>query len=97
MLFLILGILFFAGVGALTAASRCTYAFARDGAIPGPRLWARVDKRLDIRYEAWYCELLSIAYLAASISHRQVPSTLSQELPQSASRYLMGSDLCFSD
>ncbi|KAF1829571.1 polyamine transporter TPO5 [Decorospora gaudefroyi] len=48
LLFLILGILFFAGTGALTAASRCTYAFARDGAIPGSRLWARVDKRYDI-------------------------------------------------
>jgi len=48
LLFLILGILFFAGVGALTAASRCTYAFARDGAIPGSTLWARVDKRFDI-------------------------------------------------
>lgn len=32
----------------MTAASRCTYAFARDGAIPGSRLWARVDKRFDI-------------------------------------------------
>jgi amino acid transporter len=48
LLFLILGILFFAGVGALTAASRCTYAFARDGAIPGLRLWACFDKRFDI-------------------------------------------------
>ncbi|KAJ4348733.1 uncharacterized protein N0V89_010111 [Didymosphaeria variabile] len=48
LLFLILGILFFAGTGALTAASRCTYAFARDGAIPGSRLWKRVDKRFDI-------------------------------------------------
>lgn len=48
LLFLILGILFFAGVGALTAASRCTYAFARDGAIPGSGLWSRVDKRFDI-------------------------------------------------
>jgi amino acid transporter len=48
LLFLILGILFFAGVGSLTAASRCTYAFARDGAIPGSRLWARVNRRLDI-------------------------------------------------
>lgn len=48
LLFLILGILFFAGVGALTAASRCTYAFARDGAIPGSRLWSQVDKRFDI-------------------------------------------------
>ncbi|KAI9878580.1 MAG: hypothetical protein M1830_000491 [Pleopsidium flavum] len=48
LLFLMLGVLFFAGVGALTAASRCTYAFARDGAIPGSRLWSRVDKRLDV-------------------------------------------------
>lgn len=29
LLFLILGILMFAGIGALTASSRCTYAFAR--------------------------------------------------------------------
>ncbi|CRK24978.1 hypothetical protein BN1723_013450, partial [Verticillium longisporum] len=48
LLFLILGILFFAGVGALTAASRCTYAFARDGAIPGYRLWMKVNKKLDV-------------------------------------------------
>jgi amino acid transporter len=48
LLFLILGILFFAGTGALTAASRCTYAFARDGAIPGSRLWRKVDKRYNI-------------------------------------------------
>lgn len=48
MLFLILGIQIFAGIGALTAASRCTYAFARDGAIPGSRLWKRVSKRLDV-------------------------------------------------
>ncbi|KAF2146051.1 uncharacterized protein K452DRAFT_219377 [Aplosporella prunicola CBS 121167] len=48
LLFLLLGILVFAGIGALTAASRCTYAFARDGAIPGSRLWSRVDKRFGI-------------------------------------------------
>jgi len=48
LLFLILGILFFAGVGALTAASRCTYAFARDGAIPGSRIWKRVHPTYDI-------------------------------------------------
>lgn len=47
-LFLILGIWLFAGVGALTAASRCTYAFARDGAIPGSSLWGKIDKRFDI-------------------------------------------------
>ncbi|KAK5092989.1 hypothetical protein LTR70_000544 [Exophiala xenobiotica] len=48
LLFLILGIWLFAGVGALTAASRCTYAFARDGAIPGSRLWSKIDKRYDV-------------------------------------------------
>lgn len=48
LLFLILGILFFSGVGSLTAASRCTYAFARDGAIPGSRIWSRVDERFGI-------------------------------------------------
>ncbi|MBE3049505.1 amino acid permease [Candidatus Bathyarchaeota archaeon] len=48
LLFLILGILMFAGIGALTAASRCTYAFARDGAIPGYTLWSKVNTRLDM-------------------------------------------------
>ena len=48
LLFLIIGVLFFAGTGALTASSRCTYAFARDGAIPGSRLWSRVNTRLDV-------------------------------------------------
>jgi amino acid permease (GABA permease) len=48
LLLIILGILFFAGIGALTAASRCTYAFARDGAIPGYRLWKKVHPKLDV-------------------------------------------------
>ncbi|KAF7187605.1 Amino-acid permease BAT1 [Pseudocercospora fuligena] len=48
LLFLILGILFFAGVGALTASSRCTYAFARDGAIPGYKWLGTTNKTLDI-------------------------------------------------
>ena len=48
LLFLILGILMFAGIGALTAASRCTYAFARDGGLPGYKLWRRVNKGLDM-------------------------------------------------
>jgi amino acid transporter len=48
LLFLILGIMFFAGIGSLTACSRCTYAFARDGAIPGSRWWSHVNKKLDV-------------------------------------------------
>lgn len=52
LLFLILGIWLFAGVGALTASSRCTYAFARDGAIPGSGLWSRVNERWGIPFWA---------------------------------------------
>lgn len=54
LLFLLLGILIFAGTGALTAASRCTYAFARDGAIPGSRLWSKINKRFDIPLNALF-------------------------------------------
>lgn len=35
----------FCGMASLTSASRMCYAFSRDGAIPGWRLWSRVDKR----------------------------------------------------
>ncbi|KAF7713119.1 Amino acid permease [Penicillium ucsense] len=52
LLFLILGIMLFAGIGSMTAASRCTYAFARDGAIPGFHLWRRVNKKLDVPVNA---------------------------------------------
>lgn len=52
LLFLILGIMMFAAIGSLTAASRCTYAFARDGAIPGFHLWAKVNKKLDVPVNA---------------------------------------------
>ncbi|OQN99623.1 hypothetical protein B0A48_14765 [Cryoendolithus antarcticus] len=48
LLFLILGILLFAGTGALTASSRCTYAFARDGAIPGGKLFGSTNAKLGI-------------------------------------------------
>lgn len=34
------------------AASRTTWAFARDDAIPGAKLWAKVDKRLDVPVNA---------------------------------------------
>ena len=40
------------GIGCTTAASRCTWAFARDGAIPGSRWWKRVNKTLDVPLNA---------------------------------------------
>lgn len=35
----------FCGLACLTSASRMTYAFARDGAIPGWQVWSRVNHR----------------------------------------------------
>lgn len=63
LLFLIFGILMFAGIGALTAASRCTYAFARDGAIPGYKLWSKVNKKLDVPLWAIFLSTVVISLL----------------------------------
>ncbi|GAA0938561.1 amino acid permease [Nonomuraea longicatena] len=35
---------FFCGMSCVTSMSRMTYAFSRDGAVPGWRLWSRVDR-----------------------------------------------------
>ncbi|KAL7268905.1 hypothetical protein RUND412_008450 [Rhizina undulata] len=71
LLFLILGILFFAGIGSLTAASRCTYAFARDGAIPGSRFWSTINPTLDIPLNGLFlsttvCCLLGLIYFGST-------------------------------
>lgn len=40
------------GIGCTTATSRCTWAFARDGAIPGAKWWAKVNTSLDVPLNA---------------------------------------------
>lgn len=40
------------GVGCTTASSRATWAFARDGAIPGSTWWKKVNTRLDVPFNA---------------------------------------------
>ncbi|EGY20094.1 hypothetical protein VD0002_g3649 [Verticillium dahliae] len=40
------------GIGCTTAASRCTWAFARDGAIPGSRWWKTIHPKLDVPFNA---------------------------------------------
>lgn len=47
---LVLG--FFCGIGCTTAASRATWAFARDGAIPGYKLWKTINTKLDVPLNA---------------------------------------------
>lgn len=48
--FIVLGIL--CGTGCTTASSRCTWAFARDGAIPGSKWWKVVNRKLDVPLNA---------------------------------------------
>jgi amino acid transporter len=47
---LVLGIC--CGTACTTAASRCTWAFARDGAIPGAKWWRTVNEKLDVPLNA---------------------------------------------
>ena len=47
---LVLGII--CAVSCVTAASRCTWAFARDGALPGSGWVKKVNKRLDVPINA---------------------------------------------
>ncbi|KAH6871433.1 polyamine transporter TPO5 [Thelonectria olida] len=46
----VLGII--CGVGCTTAASRCVWAFSRDGAIPGSRWWQKISPKLDVPLNA---------------------------------------------
>jgi amino acid transporter len=45
LIFLVLAITLFCSISITVAASRATWAFARDDAIPGAKLWARVSSR----------------------------------------------------
>ncbi|KAK1056450.1 hypothetical protein LTR33_013893 [Friedmanniomyces endolithicus] len=47
-IFLVLVITLFCSISITVAASRCTWAFARDDAIPGAKIWAKVDERLGV-------------------------------------------------
>lgn len=67
----VLGIWAFATIGSLTAASRCTWAFSRDGGIPASGIWRRVNHRYEV--PLWslvlstiVCALLGLIYLGSS-------------------------------
>ncbi|MEO8907024.1 MAG: amino acid permease [Microbacteriaceae bacterium] len=61
LLFIVCGAQFFCGMASVTANSRMTYAFSRDNAIPGSRLWAKVNPRTGTPTNSiWLCVVLSI-------------------------------------
>ncbi|ODN80855.1 hypothetical protein L202_02996 [Cryptococcus amylolentus CBS 6039] len=71
LLFLILGIWVFAAIGSLTAASRCTWAFSRDGGIPASGWWKKVNERFGLPINSLIlstvvCALLGLIYLGSS-------------------------------
>ena len=66
---MVLGIL--CGTACTTAASRCTWAFARDGAIPGAKWWKKVHTGLDLPLNAMMLSmviqiLLGVIYFGSS-------------------------------
>lgn len=62
---LILIITLFCSISITVAASRCTWAFARDGAIPGAKLWAKIDPRLGV--PVWSLFLVTIVQMLLGI------------------------------
>ncbi|KAI5465745.1 amino acid/polyamine transporter I [Mariannaea sp. PMI_226] len=46
------------GIGCTTAASRCTWAFARDGAIPGSGWLTKVNKKLEVPLNAMILSMI---------------------------------------
>ncbi len=52
---------FFCGMASVTANSRMSYAFSRDNALPGSRLWAQVNPRTSTPTNSiWLCVVCSI-------------------------------------
>lgn len=71
LMFLVLGVTVFCSISITVAASRCTWAFARDDAIPGARIWAKVNTRLGVPLNALILAtvvqmLLGLIYLGSS-------------------------------
>jgi amino acid permease (GABA permease) len=59
---------FFCGMASVTANSRMSYAFARDGALPGSRLWKKVNPRTGTPTNSiWLCVAISTLLVLPSL------------------------------
>jgi amino acid permease (GABA permease) len=59
---------FFCGMASVTANSRMSYAFARDGALPGSRLWKKVNPRTGTPTNSiWLCVTCSTVLVLPSL------------------------------
>jgi amino acid permease (GABA permease) len=61
LLFIVCVAQFLCGMASVTANSRMTYAFSRDKALPGSRIWAKVNPKTGTPTNSiWLCVVLSI-------------------------------------
>jgi amino acid transporter len=51
---------FFCGMSCVTAASRMCFAFSRDGAVPGHKLWRKLDKNRNPSYAALFVGVFAL-------------------------------------
>ena len=79
LLLVVIGAQLFCGMSSVTANSRMIYAFSRDGALPGSRIWHRVNKRTRTPTNAiWLAAggalILGLPYLWNSAAYGAVTS-----------------------
>ncbi|MEV6635560.1 amino acid permease [Actinoplanes sp. NPDC051470] len=68
LLFICMVAQWFCGMASVTANSRMSYAFARDGALPGSRLWKQVNPRTGTPTNSiWLCVTLSTLLVVPSL------------------------------
>ncbi len=59
---------FFCGMASVTANSRMSYAFSRDNALPGSKIWAKVNPRTGTPTNSiWLCVVLSTILVLPSL------------------------------
>src|SRR5690349_4844426 len=68
LLFICMVAQWFCGMASVTANSRMSYAFARDGALPGSRLWKKVNPRTGTPTNSiWLCVTISTVLVLPSL------------------------------
>jgi amino acid transporter len=68
LLFIVCGAQFFCGMASVTANSRMSFAFSRDNAIPGSKLWAKVNPRTGTPTNSiWLCVVAAIVLAAPAL------------------------------
>jgi amino acid permease (GABA permease) len=68
LLFIVCVAQFLCGMASVTANSRMTYAFSRDNALPGSRIWSKVNPKTGTPTNSiWLCVVLSILLAAPAL------------------------------